>query len=156
MLAIANINTVYLRQVHDRILMDDAFVGIRFLTSALRRPLSLVCTNWRKSMRSYLMPTTRVSILTWCLRSIFTSLTLIQPITMVFRLLYSNEAWFELFHDRRTNADVTIGSRLEGGSLYGDPPIRPTATQQADPSHMPVLCAHRVAASDPETDLAAV
>jgi hypothetical protein len=59
---------------------------IPFLTNTLRRLVSLVCTSWRKSMRSYPIPTTRlstVSIITCCLCSTFTSRTLLQPITMI-------------------------------------------------------------------------
>jgi hypothetical protein len=65
-------------------------------------------------------------------------------------LLDSNEAWVTLFHEKRTNADVTIGSHLRGGLLYSDPLIRPTAAQHANPLPKQVLCVHRVTASDPD------
>jgi hypothetical protein len=65
-------------------------------------------------------------------------------------LLDSNDSWVTLFHAKRTNADVTIGSHLRGGLLYSDPLIRPTAAQHANPLPKPVICVHRVAASDPD------
>jgi hypothetical protein len=40
-------------------------------------------------------------------------------------LLDYNEAWVALFHEERTNANVSIGSRLRGGLLYGYSLIRP-------------------------------
>jgi hypothetical protein len=120
MLAIAIINTVYLRQVHDRILLDDALVGDPVLASALRRPISLVCTNWRKSMRSYPIPTPRYSRDVYVDLHVsdsapthFDGLYQVGAISSAsFRLLDSNEDWFKLFHEKRTNADVTIGSHL--------------------------------------------
>jgi hypothetical protein len=42
-------------------------------------------------------------------------------------LLDSNEVWVTLFREKRTNADVSIGSHLRGGLLYSDTLIRPTA-----------------------------
>jgi hypothetical protein len=65
----------------------------------------------------------------------------------------SNEAWVTLSHEKRSSANVTIGYRLRGGLLYGDPPIRPTAAQHADILHKTVLCVHHVVASDPEHDI---
>jgi hypothetical protein len=63
-------------------------------------------------------------------------------------LLGSNEAWVAPFHEKRTNADVTIGSHLRGGLLYSDSLLRPTAAQHANPLPKPVLCVCRVT-SDP-------
>jgi hypothetical protein len=61
-------------------------------------------------------------------------------------LLDSNEVWVTLFSEKRTNADVTIGSPLCGGLLRSDPLVRPTAARHADPLPKSMLC---VAASDP-------
>jgi hypothetical protein len=43
----------------------------------------------------------------------------------------SNEALVTLFHEKRTNADVTIGSYLRGGLLYGDLLILPDSNQRS-------------------------
>ena len=58
-----------------------------------------------------------------------------------------NEASATLFHEKRTNADANIGSRLRGDLLYSDPLIRPTTAQHASPLPKPVLRVHRVEAS---------
>jgi hypothetical protein len=62
----------------------------------------------------------------------------------------SDEAWVTLFHEKRTSANVTIDSHLRGGSLYSESLIRPTAAQNANPLHKPVLCVHHVTAGDPD------
>ena len=62
----------------------------------------------------------------------------------------SNEAWVTLFHEKRNNADVTIGSHLRGGLLYSNPLIRPTAAQHPNPLPQQVLCVHPVTAGDPD------
>jgi hypothetical protein len=68
-------------------------------------------------------------------------------------LLDSNEAWVALFHERHTNADVTIGSHLHGGLLCSDSLLRPTAAQHANPLPKPVLCVYRVIGDpDPAID----
>jgi hypothetical protein len=64
-------------------------------------------------------------------------------------LLDSNEAWVTLLHEKRTNADVTIGSHLRGGLLYSDLLICPTAAQHAHLLLSKCRCVHRVTASDP-------
>jgi hypothetical protein len=60
-------------------------------------------------------------------------------------LMDYDEAWATLFHEKRTKVDVTIGSHLCEGLLYGDLLI----AQHADPLPQPVLCVHRVGACDP-------
>jgi hypothetical protein len=66
------------------------------------------------------------------------------------RLPDSNEALVTLFHEKRTNNDVTTGSYHRAGLLYCNTLIRPTTAQHADPLLKPVLCVYRVAASDPD------
>jgi hypothetical protein len=106
---------------------DIPALRIRFLTSTLRRLVSLVCTSWSKSIRSYPIPTifsSTVSIITLCLCAIMRNRHApdsasthydglgehqVKAIsTASVRLLDSDEACATLFQKMRTNVHVTF------------------------------------------------
>jgi hypothetical protein len=141
---------------------------IRFLTSTLCRPVSRVCASLRKEVDAFVFDTVNMSIgdVDPHVMSVF-DLHILDSVpapcddfddhqvkttpTACAGPLDSGEAWVTLFYEKRTNAEVSIGSHLQRGLSFRSLLIRPTALQHTDPLPKPVLCASRVAASDPES-----